>query len=214
MIAGRCSGGYLALRAAVDDPRLKAVVSINPFVFYWDPAKSVDDGLRFVPRSLQDYSNRLVRVDTLKRLASGEINLLSAARNIVIAFGKQLSRVFAPLLRALRPESSVGLEVRRTFRSFEIRNVPVSLIYSEGDVGLHDLTLHFGDRGTGLSAYRNVRLKMLPDTDHNITPASSRQTVFEEIIRLACVHKNALPDVKKTQTGDDAPFRTLAAEQI
>jgi len=185
LVSGRCSGGYLALRNAVRDQRLKAVVSVNPFVLYWDPERPVDAGLQFVPRSLDDYGQRLARFETLKRLFAGEINIPAAARNVIIAVGKRLARKATLLVRQLPGKRHIHREVKDSFRIYQERQIPVSLIYSEGDVGLDDLHLHFGEQGSGLKSYRNVTLTMLPDTDHNLTPAASRRLVFYEILRLA-----------------------------
>ena len=185
LVSGRCSGGYLALRNAVRDQRLKAVVSVNPFVLYWDPERPVDAGLQFVPRSLDDYGQRLARFETLKRLFAGQIDIPAAARNIAIAVGKRLARKATLLMRELPGKRHIHREVKDSFRIFHERQMPISLIYSEGDVGLDDLHLHFGEQGSGLKNYGNVTLTMLPDTDHNLTPAVSRRVVFNEILRLA-----------------------------
>ncbi|UVC09626.1 alpha/beta fold hydrolase [Rhizobium sp. TH2] len=185
LVSGRCSGGYLALRNAVRDQRLTGVVSVNPFVLYWDPERPVDAGLQFVPRSLDDYGQRFARVETLKRLFTGEIDIPAAGRNIAIAIAKRLARKATPLVRQLPGNRHIHREVKDCFRTFQERQIPVSLIYSEGDVGLDDLHLHFGEQGSGLSGYGNVKLTMLPDTDHNLTPAVSRRVVFDEILRLA-----------------------------
>lgn len=185
LVSGRCSGGYLALRNAVRDQRLTGVVSVNPFVLYWDPERPVDAGLQFVPRSLDDYGQRFARIETLKRLFAGEINIPAAVRNIAIAVGKRLARKATPLVRQLPGNRHIHREVKDSFRTFQERRIPISLIYSEGDVGLDDLHLHFGEQGSGLGSYGNVTLTMLPDTDHNLTPAGSRRVVFDEILRLA-----------------------------
>jgi hypothetical protein len=182
IVAGRCSGGYLALRSAVQDTRLKSIVSINPFVFFWDPEKPVDAGLQFTPRSLDYYGKRIARPETFRRIMSGEVNLPVAARNLVIALSRRIARRFVAITRHLPGNNHVHREVKRSFRDFAERNVTVSLIYSEGDIDLH---LHFGEQGKGLHAFKNVTLTMLPDTDHNITPAASRQMVFDEILRIA-----------------------------
>lgn len=185
LISGRCSGGYLALRHAAIDHRLSGIVSINPFVLYWDPERPVDTSMQFAPRSLDDYGQRLARMETIKRLFAGEIDIPAAARNVVIALARRLGRKATPLLRQLPGKRHIHREVKRSFRTYQERKIPVSLIYSEGDVGLDDLILHFGERGAGLGSYRNVRLTMLPDTDHNLTPPQSRRVVFDEILRLA-----------------------------
>ncbi|OWO96555.1 hypothetical protein B5E41_03630 [Rhizobium esperanzae] len=186
MVAGRCSGGYVAFRAGVADERLKAVVSINPFVYYWDPKVPVRrEHVVSVPRSLDDYGQRLARLDTLKRLLRGQVDVVSALRNIVIAGGRRLSPFVAPLLELLPDRRHIAREVRQSFALFGRRKVPLTLIYSEGDVGLDHVYFHFGPRGARLSRYPNVRLLMLPDADHNLTPPQSRKFVLDEIIRLA-----------------------------
>lgn len=185
IIAGRCSGAYLALRYALADDRVAGAVSVNPFVFHWDPARSVDAELRFVPRSLEDYGQRFTSLDTLKRLASGKVDVLAAIRNIVLVVGKRIAHLGAPLVRLLPGRASAHHEAKRIFENFAARSIPISLVYSEGDVGLDDMRLHFGEYGTGLRRYPNVTLTMLPDTDHNITPPGSRAVVLEEIARMA-----------------------------
>ena len=90
-----------------------------------------------------------------------------------------------PLLSLVSGGRSTGQEARQTFDAFAERGIPISLIYSERDVGLDDLQLRFGEAGKGLRRYPNVTLTMLPDTDHNITPPRSRAFVLDEIARVA-----------------------------
>ncbi|KRB62838.1 hypothetical protein ASE04_01285 [Rhizobium sp. Root708] len=186
MVAGRCSGGYLAIRAAVADDRLKAAVSINPFVFYWDPDLAVEKRhVVSVPRSFEDYGERLASMDTFKRLIRGEIDIKAAIKNVVIAFARRMSVRIAPLIEYLPGRRHTAVEVKRSFSIFGKRKVPLTLIYSEGDVGLEHMYFHFGPGGRKFARHPNVRLVMLADADHNLTPPESRRTVFQEIVRLA-----------------------------
>jgi O-antigen/teichoic acid export membrane protein/pimeloyl-ACP methyl ester carboxylesterase len=186
MVAGRCSGGYLAIRAAVADERLKAAVSINPFVYYWDPNQAVEKKhVVSVPRSFEDYGQRIASIDTFKRLLRGEIDVKAAVRNVAIAFARRMSVRIAPLLEYLPSRRHTAVEVKKSFLAVGKRKVPLTLIYSEGDVGLEHMYFHFGPGGRKFGRYPNVRLVMLPDADHNLTPPQSRKTVFAEIIRLA-----------------------------
>lgn len=186
MVAGRCSGGYLAFRAVVADERLRAAVSINPFVYYWDPKQAVEKKhIVSVPRSIEDYGQRLANVDTFKRLLRGDVDVKAAARNVVIAVGRRISVRIAPLLDHLPGRRHTTVEVKRSFSALEKRKVPLTLIYSEGDVGLEHMYFQFGPGGRRLARYPNVRLVMLGDADHNLTPPGSRKTVFDEIVRLA-----------------------------
>ncbi|MDM9624350.1 oligosaccharide flippase family protein [Rhizobium sp. S152] len=186
MTVGRCSGGYLALRTTVEDERLKAAVSINPFVYYWDPDVVVDESkVVSVPRSFEDYGSRMVSADTFKRLLKGEVDVKAAVKNVVIALARRMSVRIAPLLQYLPTRRHVAVAVKRTFSTVDQRKVPLTLMYSDGDVGLEHMYFHFGPGGRKLSRYPNVRLVMLPNADHNLTPPITRKTVFDEVARLA-----------------------------
>ncbi len=188
MVAGRCSGGFLAIRSAVDDHRVKAAVSINPFVYYWDPNQPVErKHVVSVPRSFEDYGQRLSSLATFKRLLKGDIDVLAATRNVVIAFSRRMSVRIAPLLEYLPSRRHTATEVKKSFSTVGKRKVPLTLIYSEGDVGLEHMYFHFGPGGRKFARHPNVRLVMLANADHNLTPPESRETVFSEIVRLAKV---------------------------
>jgi pimeloyl-ACP methyl ester carboxylesterase len=185
MIAGRCSGGYVAFRAGLADKRVQAVVSVNPFVFFWEPGKIVPEDVSIVPRSLNDYGQRFVRKETLWRLLRGEVNIRAALRNMTIALGRRLSFRFAPILMKLPGKHSVAAEVRSAFDTYAKRHVPVSIMYSEADVGLEHLYFQFGAGGERLRRYPNVHLEMLADADHNLTPPRVRQRFVDEVKALA-----------------------------
>jgi pimeloyl-ACP methyl ester carboxylesterase len=184
MVAGRCSGAYIAFRTALQDKRLSAVIAVNPFVFYWNPAEKVPEDISIVPRSLNDYGTRFTRLETVKRLFKGEVNVRAAMRNMVVAAWRRLSFRLAPLLMYLPGRHVVAKEVKQTFSAYERANIPVTVMYSEADVGLEHLYFHFGANGRKLQRYKNVRLIFMPATDHNLTPLPAREKLFEEIVRL------------------------------
>jgi O-antigen/teichoic acid export membrane protein/pimeloyl-ACP methyl ester carboxylesterase len=185
MVAGRCSGGYVAFRAGLRDKRISAILAVNPFVFYWDPAVKVPEDISVVPRSLNDYGTRFTRVETLKRLVNGEVNVRAAIRNMTVAMWRRLSFRAAPLLMYLPGRHVVAREVKRSFTAYEQDQVPITVMYSEADVGLEHLYFHFGANGRKLGRYKNVQLIFMPETDHNLTPPAARQRLFDEIFKLA-----------------------------
>lgn len=185
MVAGRCSGGYVAFRSGLRDGRLSAVLAVNPFTFYWNPAEKVPEDISIVPRSLNDYGNRFTRLETIKRLFAGEVNVRAALRNLTVAAWRRLSFRMAPVLMYLPGRHLIAREVKHSFATYEKHNIPVTLMYSEADVGLEHLYFHFGANGGKLERYRNVRLIFMPETDHNLTPMSARKLLFDEIFRLA-----------------------------
>lgn len=185
VVAGRCSGAYLAFRSAVADPRLSAAVVVNPFVFYWDPAVDIDGALRYVPRSLDDYRDRLFQFETFRRLFSGRVDARRALGNIGRAVVRRLSQFARPLIRMLQGQRGVHAEVSRSFHTLAERKTELVVLYSENDVGFEHFVDHFGRAGRGLRRYPNAHMSVVPGADHNFTPAPARRVYTDTIIDLA-----------------------------
>ncbi|WP_137156877.1 polysaccharide biosynthesis C-terminal domain-containing protein [Rhizobium sp. FKL33] len=188
ILFGRCSGAYVALRTAAADPRVNAFMAINPYIFYWDTTKPVDGALTFMPRSLDDYGQRLAQLGTFKRLLKGEVDVPAAARNISLALYRRLMAKMKPVLRFIDSAGPVHHETVEMFRTYALRETDVRLAYSEGDVGLDALRDHFGDTGEKLSGFANVKLVMIPDADHNLTPPAAKDQAMAEMMELVRLH--------------------------
>lgn len=186
---GRCSGGYLAFQTAIRDERCHGLITVNPYAFFWDEALSVDEALRFVPRSLETYGQKFLQLETLKRLYGGQIDARSAARNIVTALARRAVRLGRPLLGTLPFFAGEHETVMSGFRALARRNVDQTLIYSAHDIGLDHFHEHFGEDGAGLKAIAGARLVIIPDADHNLTPPHAREAYLREVkemgLRLA-----------------------------
>jgi O-antigen/teichoic acid export membrane protein/alpha-beta hydrolase superfamily lysophospholipase len=188
ILSGRCSGAYVALRTAHADPRVSAFMAVNPYTYYWDPAKPVDGALTFVPRSLDDYGQRLARMDTFKRLVKGDIDVPAAAKNISLAVYRRLLAKLKPVLRFIDSAGPIHHETVEMFRTYALRDTSARLAYSEGDVGVEALRHHFGDNGEKLAAFPNVKLVMIPDADHNLTPQAAKDQAMAELMELVRLH--------------------------
>ncbi len=184
-VVGRCSGGYLAFQAAVHDTRCSGVITVNPYAFRWDEKRSVDEALRFVPRSLGTYGQKFLQLETLKRLANGSIDARSAARNIVTSLMQRAARLRRPFLDRFPFLSSDHCAVMEGFQTLKKRKVDLSLIYSAHDIGLEHFHLHLGHDGSGLRNFPNAKLTVIPDADHNLTPAHARAIYLAEIQEMA-----------------------------
>lgn len=178
---GRCSGGYLAFQTALHDNRCHGLITVNPYAFVWDEALSVDEALRFVPRSLETYGQKFLQLETLKRLYDGRIDARSAARNIVTALARRAVRLGRPLLGTLPFFAGEHEIVMNGFRALSKRNVDQTLIYSAHDIGLDHFREHFGEDGGGLAAIPGTRLVIIPDADHNLTPPHAREAYLREV---------------------------------
>ncbi len=180
--AGRCSGAYLAFRASLVEPRIAGVVSVNPAVFRWRPGRSVEDMIVNGARSLRDYRKRALRAETFKRILRGEVNTVSAIRNI----GKSLgNRAKSKVLHAFRGFLPEGRAIYGAFRTLHHRGTPVSLIYTENDLGLEQYDFYFGHGGAGLARFPNVSPEIIPDADHNLTPEHARKVYLEALRKMA-----------------------------
>jgi hypothetical protein len=145
----------------------------------------VDEALRFVPRSLETYGQKFLQLETLKRLLNGSIDAGSAVRNILTSVARRIAQLRQPLLDRFPFLSSEHMAVMESFQVLKKRNVELSLIYSAHDIGLEYFHLHFGRDGAGLKTFPNARLTLIPDADHNLTPAHARAIYLKEIQEMA-----------------------------
>lgn len=180
--AGRCSGAFLGFQASLVEPRIAGNVSVNPAVLRWRPGRSVEDMIVSGARSLRDYRKRALRADTFKRILRGEVDTVAAVRNIAKSLGNRaMGRVFHAF-RGFLPE---GRAIYGAFRTLHQRGMPVSLIYSENDLGLEQYDFYFGHDGSGLARFPNVSPKIIPDADHNLTPEHARKVYLEALREMA-----------------------------
>lgn len=178
---GRCSGGYLAFQAAVHDARCHGLVTANPYSFSWDESRSVDEALRFAPRSLETYGRKFLQLETLKRLVGGQIDAKSALRNLATVLSRRAARSARRLLGVLPFLAGTQGPVINGFRALSKRRVDMSLIYSAHDIGLDHLHEHFGQDASGLKHFPEIRLTLIAEADHNLTPPNARSIYLQEV---------------------------------
>ena len=193
VIAGRCSGGYLAVRAVARDARIRGAVSANPYAFFWDGSQSIEELLQFVPQQLSTYGVKLFRADTWRRIASGQINLKYAVINTLRSLRKRSLKFAGPLFEAIPSLSRERREVHHVFQAIQAHGTELSLLYSQADVGLHHFSLHFGNDGAGLARYPNARFVIVADADHDLTTPHFRALYQREIetVALKCFPRRA-----------------------
>lgn len=185
VLAGRCSGAYLAFRSAAADERCRAAVVVNPFTFVWDKDEVVDDALRYNARSLEDYSRRMVSMDTLRRLRAGRVNIRHATANIAKQLARRVAGSMPTPLASLSKYARLREATYAAFRRLNQRHMPLTLIYSATDIGLDRFRFYLGRKGQGLKRYDNVSVEIIPDADHNITPQAARMIVRKHILAAA-----------------------------
>nr|MEC9420590.1 alpha/beta hydrolase [Pseudomonadota bacterium] len=178
ILFGRCSGAYLALLAAADDDRVNAAFLVNSRKLVWDPDENVDKAIREPIQTLSSYGRKAVDAETLKRVLSGEINLVSALKKVTRPVKLKVDRTLAPVLGNLSRHYRLFKVLTGRLQKLEQRDVPVSFVYSDNDRGLLELHNWFGVDRHGLKAYPNIEMHGLQDADHNLTPIAARQQMF------------------------------------
>jgi pimeloyl-ACP methyl ester carboxylesterase len=178
ILFGRCSGAYLALLAASADERVNAAFLVNSRRLVWDLDEDVDKAIREPIQTLSSYGRKAVDLNTLKRVVSGDINLVSALKKVTRAAKLKADRKLAPVLGNLSRHHRLFKILTNRLKLLKQRGVPLCLVYSDNDRGLLELHNWFGPDRRGLKTYPNIRVEALPDADHNLTPVAARQQMF------------------------------------
>ncbi|PJI38431.1 MAG: alpha/beta hydrolase [Rhizobium sp.] len=185
VVSGRCSGGYLTFKSAVADQRVSGAIAVNPFVFHWQQGRDIDESLRYMPRSLDVYREKMFQTETFRRLLEGRVDIRRAIGNMGRAFWRRVARKATPVLQMLPGSGGEYAEVRKSFQSLAERKMPLYLLYSENDVGFEHFAEHFGPKGQGLRRFSNAHLSIVPEADHNFTPAPARRAYLNALIDMA-----------------------------
>lgn len=182
---GGCGGAYLALNGAVQDPRIAHVVAVNLQRFLWDPRDDVAEVLRFGHTSARDYGLKMLSAEKWKRVLSGKTNPFGILRSLGTRFYRTGERRLAPWLFGLLPFSRLYNRVHANLAVLAGRGVTVDLIFSEGDPGLAQMALFFGAGWSRLEAFANMRVTIIADADHNLTPRAVRKIVAGHVMVAA-----------------------------
>lgn len=95
--------------------------------------------------------------------------------------GRRVVRSGRRLLSAFPFLAGTQGPVINGFRTLAKRRVDMSLIYSAHDIGLDHLHEQFGENGSGLKHFPDIRLTIIPEADHNLTPPYARKVYLREV---------------------------------
>jgi dienelactone hydrolase len=185
VVAGLCSGAHASFHAGRALDQLAGIISINPIVFYWNPACALDVSAWMNYYESRRYSRSVREVGSWVRLMRGEVNVRHAAS---VGY-RRMREVTGGAATAFRRR--LGLvrhdpeNVAADFARMSERGVDVLLVFSEGDPGLdfvqrryaRDLTLLQHDR-------TNFVMQVVADADHTFTRRESRA----RLVRLLTDH--------------------------
>lgn len=181
VLAGVCSGAYMALMAAQADPRVTDVVAVNAQRIVWNPAESFEDVVRYGLRTIDDYIGDIKGRGALRKLVRSRHRIVPAMRFLAVrSVRTTLARV--PLAwRSRLMRNSMAARVFHFFATIESYGTRVSLVFSAGDPGLVELRNYFGPLGRDLP-FANVSVCVIPDADHNLTNRHASDAMLGQVI--------------------------------
>jgi pimeloyl-ACP methyl ester carboxylesterase len=164
LLAGLCSGAYVAYHSAQADARVAAQVLINPQTYRW----RAEDGLKIQTRasfrSSRFYNRAALRTETWKRLLRGEILVGAILRTL-------MSRNWAAVKkRLLELVGRDATEVAHKLRQLSDRGTFSYFIFGADDGGIDALEEHLGTNARALRDRANVRHHVVDGADHTFSP--------------------------------------------
>lgn len=196
-VFGLCSGAYLALQAAVQDPRPGRLLLVNLQSFLWQgapfgaeleapvpgggaaAAPASGDGVQL--KHLGRYKQIIFTRDFWRRLFAGEVHVWGVTRRLAAKLALRLaSRVQASLPTGwvLLPQQAA---VQSRVACLTQRALPIDLIYGDTDAGLNELEALFGRQGQRLTRQPGVALQLVPGADHMFIDPPSLQTLIQYV---------------------------------
>jgi alpha-beta hydrolase superfamily lysophospholipase len=180
-IAGLCSGGYHALRAAVAALPVNRILLVNPQNFFWRDGDSLEElQLYEVVHNPGLYKQRMLSFAAWRRLISGQVNVWRIvkiyAQRPILALQSAL-RYAARRLR-IRLPNDLGWDLEEV----AARGIRTTMVFARGEPGLELLRIQGGD-----SAVRRLgdkcRVHILESGDHTFSHKGAR-AVLEDVLSL------------------------------
>lgn len=184
VLAGLCSGAFLAYHGALADPRVSGAILLNPQIFYFKEGDSLDVRKKDVFKSTRTYRQLLTSPETWKRLVRGEINVRPIAGKMLERGVRLVEARLGDALGRWRGGPSKAPSVRRDFEALCRRGCRVLLVYSASDEGLDYIEAHLGKDGKAMRRFGEFEIQVIDGPDHTFAPVWSQQRVSE----ILCEH--------------------------
>lgn len=165
VVAGLCSGGDIAFRLGLEDPRVAATLMLNPRTFYVNDADMVAAYAR-----ARLYHSSFLRPGRWLAALRGEVDYRRAARLLLPSVKGVIEPRIQRLIERTHPTAAPAqTDVPGCLRLIAERGVDTFLLVSEHDPGIEFVDESFGDRMRALSSVRGFRREDIRGTDHTFT---------------------------------------------
>lgn len=177
-LVGRCLGAWASFHYAHSDPRIRGMMLINQLTLIEKSNYNIDEALVSGARPMEEYRHRARSLSTLKRLVTGQVDVVSAGRHILSHVNDRIAHKLAPYLGNLTETGRNRRACLGIFETHAKRSVPIYIVNSENDGSLDELATYFGADFAGLRVYSNVTQTLIPNADHNLTPEDSQLSLL------------------------------------
>ncbi len=170
VLAGLCSGAYVAYHAALNDTRVTGIALLNLQTFQWTDEMQLEVSPLSTRTETDYYARRLLDKDAWQKLVRGEVDLRHAFETFRGRFNDvsraALARIKAELPQALARRSAVA----RAFDALCERGVEVLLVFTSRDPGIDNLNDAVGPSIRSLRRRPNFTMVDVEGSDHSFTP--------------------------------------------
>lgn len=183
VLAGICSGAFLSLHAALENPDVTGLMLVNLVKFRWDAADQATASDRLRPARV--YLAAACRWENWRRLFRGELGL----RRLLAAMSRRIRvrlREHNVVTATPGAQGQAGQTTQdfasAAVRELERRGVRTLFLYGASDVGLHEAHLGLGRRFEAIDGLRHVRLQTMPLLDHSLFLTESREAFAAQLL--------------------------------
>ena len=192
---GICSGAFLTLHAASDNPRVAGVTLINQREYFW--AEGREQALGPAIASTAVYMQSMRSGDKWKRLIKGQIPVATIAKGLLARRAKQWKAKAAYLTSAIGGAPSAKRIVRAKFVALADRGVDVRVLYGAFDEGLEEAATFLNKDFQWLKRLPQVRAATSTAVDHALFLYPAREQMMDAVEQQLYAQRVQDADIQK-----------------
>jgi dienelactone hydrolase len=175
VLAGLCSGAFVAYHAALAQPRVQAVVLINLQTFEWTDGMSLEVNPLRAREATQYYRSRILEPEVWKKALSGGIDVGRFVRFARERAVDVAQAGVAQLKTRLPVQLAPASEVARSLDALTTRGTDVTFVFANDDPGVDNLNRELGGYLAELVKRPNFHIATIEGSDHSFTPLWAQQ---------------------------------------
>lgn len=182
VLIGVCSGAYLSFHTALSQPLTAAVVLINPQTFHWREGDSLKLRSHNGIRAIGFYRSQLFKLDTLRRMFTGQVNFRIIVLGVLGMVKKRLALRLAGWVSTDNHTDSpaaIRSRIAGAFRDLLKRGTNVYLIYSANDGGINEMETYLGPNAASVRNKPGFKLQIVDGADHTFTPLWAQRRLLD-----------------------------------